>query len=105
MPLTGHLGRLSNRFLDLRKRAEAQPSLQIRLKLSVSSDDQPAGASGLRDGSIAHPDFGHRPQIGDKIKIDIKTRVYRAKIHVGARRYDEPPIPSRFLEIGKDELD
>jgi hypothetical protein len=71
----------------LRKRAQAQPGLQIRLKLSVSSDDQPAGAFGLRDGSIAHPDLGHRPQIGDKKKIDIKTGIYRAKIHVGARLY------------------
>jgi hypothetical protein len=78
LPHSGHLGHLSDRFLELGKRAEAQPGLQIRLKLSVSSDDQRAGAFGVSDSRIAHPDFGHRPQIGDKIKIDIKTRIYRA---------------------------
>src|SRR5580700_9325800 len=78
MALTGHLRHLSNKLLELRKRAKAQPSLQIRLKLSVSSDDQRAGAFGLSNSSIAHPNLGHCPQIGDKIKIDIKTRIYRA---------------------------
>jgi hypothetical protein len=78
MPLTGHLRHLSNQLLELRKRAKAQPGLQIRLKLSVSSDDQRAGAFGLSDSSVAHPNLGHCPQIGDKIKIDIKARIYRA---------------------------
>src|ERR1700730_4781841 len=78
MPLTGHLRHLSNKLLELRKRAKAQPGLKIRLKLSVSSDDQRAGAFGLSNSSIAHPNLGHCPQIGDKIKIDIKARIYRA---------------------------
>jgi len=78
MPLTSHLRYLSNQLLELRKRAKAQPGLQIRLKLSVSSDDQRTGAFGLSNSSIAHPNFGHCPQICDKVKIDIKTRIYRA---------------------------
>src|SRR5580693_6136566 len=78
LPLTGHLRHLSNKLLELRKRAKAQSGLQIRLKLSVSSDDQRAGAFGLSNSSIVHPNFGHCPQIGDKIKIDIKARIYRA---------------------------
>jgi hypothetical protein len=105
LPLTGHLQHLSNKLLELRKRAKAQPGLQIRLKLSVSSDDQRAGAFGLSNSSIAHPNLGHCPQIGDKVKIDIKARIYRAQIDFGARLYDQPPIPSCFLEIGKDDLD
>jgi hypothetical protein len=105
LPLTGHLRHLSNKLLELRKRAKAQPGLQIRLKPSVSSDDQRAGAFGLSNSSIAHPNLGHCPQIGDKIKIDIKSRIYRAQINFGARLYDQPPIPSCFLEIGKDDLD
>ena len=78
LPLTGHLRHLSNKLFELRKRAKAQPGLQIRLKLSVSSDDQRAGAFGLSNSSISHPNLGHCPQIGDKIKIDIKARIYRA---------------------------
>jgi hypothetical protein len=78
LPLTGHLRHLSNKLLELRKRAKAQPGLQIRLKLSVSRDDQRAGAFGLSNSSIAHPNLGHCPQIGDKIKIDIKAMIYRS---------------------------
>ena len=99
MPLTGHLRHLSNKLLELRKRAKAQPGLQIRLKLSVSSDDQRAGAFGLSNSSIAHPNLGHCPQIGDKIKIDIKTRIYRAKIDLGASRKRSSQRTQRWREM------